>query len=139
MAKNHFGQICRGANYQRCLIGRHNQFSILFSLLFGCSFVAGSYFIDIPEQQLFTPPDGYVFAVNLNQLVTFDVTVKDDREQTDVDIIFHESVEMIVPDPACESIPILNRSWCPLGNTTMCSCLVRLLSVLNCPTIRPAN
>jgi hypothetical protein len=83
MAKNHFGQICRGANYKRCLIGRHDQFSILFSLLFCCSFVAGSYFIDIPEKQLFTPPDGYVFAVNLNQLVTFDVTGRNDHSGFD--------------------------------------------------------
>jgi hypothetical protein len=75
MAKNHIRhQGCKGADFRRCLIGRQDWFSIIPLFLISCSFVSGSYFIDIPEKQLFTPPDGYVFAVKLNQMVTFDVT-----------------------------------------------------------------
>ncbi len=51
-------------------------------------------------------------------------TAKADDPQEDVDIVFRESVQMIAPDPECQAIPIQNRTWCPLGNTTICSCLV---------------
>jgi hypothetical protein len=36
--------------------------------------VEGSYFVDVPGQNLFTPPDNYIFAVQLNQHLSFDVT-----------------------------------------------------------------
>jgi hypothetical protein len=65
------------ADFKIRIIGRLELFLIVSIFLITCSYVTGSYFIDIPEKQLFTPPNGYIFAVNLNQFVTFDVTGKE--------------------------------------------------------------
>ena len=127
--------------------------SLVLLNFFYMELVDASYFVDIPSMKLFTPPDNYIFAVQLIQRLSFDVTgdfaienekihrydsyhaldvlsAQDADPQRDVDIVFRESVDLIVPDPACSAIPIRNRTWCPLGNTTFCSCLVWLLLMM---------
>ena len=63
----------RSATFRMVFSGFQRALRVLL-ITFQLGNVGASYFVDAPDQKLFTPPDNYVFAVQLNQLLSFDVT-----------------------------------------------------------------